>query len=355
MQRPASTSFPRVHYERGASLHAALERTADRVPERIAIRFGDDCYSFRDLDGLSSACARVLLERGVQTGTRVAIMASNRPEFAISLFAVLKLGCSLVTMSPAWKESELAHALDLTGPTHVIHDEPARELLASHFAPVHLVDLDAPGFLATVVDHSGERLDVRVDWPRTDSVLVFSSGTTGLPKAVRHTHETMGAAVVHWRSALGLTADDSFQVTTPPFHVLGLLNLLTAAAVGASVRLHPRFDVEALLSYVVRDRTTLEMAVAPVALAMAQHPDLERFDLSSLRFIVWGATPITESVAREVTERTGVRWMPGYGASEVPVISLNPVRRPDLWRLDARVSRCTTSRSASSTSTRGRS
>ena len=105
--------------------------------------------------------------------------------------------------------------------------------------------------------------------------------------------------------------------------------------VGAPVRLHPRFDVDALLGYVVRDRMNTEMAVAPIALAMAQHPDLERFDLSSLRYIVWGATPITESVAWEVTERTGVRWMPGYGASEVPVISLNPVRRPDLWRLDS--------------------
>ena len=174
-----------------------------------------------------------------------------------------------------------------------------------------------------------------VDWANTDAVLVFSSGTTGLPKAVRHTHRSLGAAVVHWRSALGLTADDSFQITTPPSHVLGLLNLVTAAAAGAAVRLHPRFDVDAMLGYVERDRTTLEMAVAPIALAMAQNPDLERHDLSSLRYIVWGATPITESVARQVTERTGVRWMPGYGASEVPVISLNPVRQPELWRLDS--------------------
>jgi hypothetical protein len=55
--------------------------------------------------------------------------------------------------------------------------------------------------------------------------------------------------------------------------------------------LHPRFDVDAMLGYVERDRTTLEMAVAPIALAMAQNPDLERHDLSSLRYIVWGATP----------------------------------------------------------------
>jgi long-chain acyl-CoA synthetase len=80
---------------------------------------------------------------------------------------------------------------------------------------------------------------------------------------------------------------------------------------------------------------TLEMAVAPIALAMANHPDLERYDLSSLRYIMWGATPVSEHVAKVVTERTGVRWLPAYGASEVPVIACNPVQDPRSWRLDS--------------------
>ena len=83
------------------------------------------------------------------------------------------------------------------------------------------------------------------------------------------------------------------------------------------------------------DRLTLEMAVAPIALAMANHPDLERYDLSSLRYIMWGATPVTPHVAERVTERTGVRWLPAYGASELPVIACNPVDQPDRWRLDS--------------------
>jgi acyl-CoA synthetase (AMP-forming)/AMP-acid ligase II len=77
------------------------------------------------------------------------------------------------------------------------------------------------------------------------------------------------------------------------------------------------------------------MAVAPIALAMANHHDLEGYDLSSLRYIMWGATPVSESVARVVTERTGVRWLPAYGASEVPVIACNPVDEPESWRLDS--------------------
>src|SRR5205085_687284 len=83
----------------------------------------------------------------------------------------------------------------------------------------------------------------------------------------------------------------------------------------------PRFDLDEVLRRIESERMTLEMAVAPIALAMANHPQLEAFDLSSLRYIMWGATPVTEAVARRVTERTGVQWLPAYGASELPVTS----------------------------------
>jgi acyl-CoA synthetase (AMP-forming)/AMP-acid ligase II len=168
-----------------------------------------------------------------------------------------------------------------------------------------------------------------------DAVFVFSSGTTDRPKAVRHTHRSIVLAIAHWRLALGLGHDDRFQVATPPSHILGLLNLLTAASAGATVRLHRRFDLDTELRAIQDDRMTLEMAVAPIALAMANHPDLESYDLSSLRYVMWGATPVTPAVAETVTARSGVRWLPAYGTSEVPVIAANPVADPDRWRLDS--------------------
>jgi acyl-CoA synthetase (AMP-forming)/AMP-acid ligase II len=152
---------------------------------------------------------------------------------------------------------------------------------------------------------------------------------------VRHTHRSIGHGTRHWVDGLGLGPDDRFQVATPPSHILGLLNLLAAAEAGATVRLHPRFDLDEVLGRIESDQVTLEMAVAPIALAIAGHPRLEELDLSSLRYIMWCATPVTDSVAHAVTERTGVRWMTAYGASELPVLACNPPHEPDRWRLDS--------------------
>jgi acyl-CoA synthetase (AMP-forming)/AMP-acid ligase II len=115
------------------------------------------------------------------------------------------------------------------------------------------------------------------------------------------------------------------QIMTPPSHILGLLNIATALDAGAWIRLHPRFDIDTMLRHVESDRITVEMAVAPIALALAAHPGLESYDLSSLRYVMWCATPVTQSVADAVTRRVGVRWITAYGASELPVITCCPI------------------------------
>jgi acyl-CoA synthetase (AMP-forming)/AMP-acid ligase II len=307
-------------------VHRGLARAAQRFGDRPALFADERRWSFRDLDRRSNTFARHLASRGVAARRRVALMASNRPEFAVAVHAISKLGAAAVLLSPAWKAREVDHALALTAPVHAIADGEALALLAGRLA---VTDLDGEA------SAGAEPLPEPAIGADDEVVLVFSSGTTGLPKAVRHTHRSLGHAIRHWVAALGLGPDDRFQVATPPSHILGLLNLLAAAEAGATVRLHRRFDLDEVLRRIASERMTLEMAVAPIALAMANHPRLEDYDLSSLRYIMWGATPVTPSVAERVTQRTGVRWLPAYGASEVPVIACNPVAEPSRWRLDS--------------------
>jgi acyl-CoA synthetase (AMP-forming)/AMP-acid ligase II len=319
------------------TIHEQLERAAERFGDKDAIWAGDERWSFRQLDQGSNALARHLEAQGVSPGSRVAVMTANRVEFIMAVHAASKLGAAAVLLSPAWKTGEVEHALRLTAPVHAVADGGAAGLLAQARGEAFVTDLDDPS--VDPFDYSrapvGSPLADEAGDANGDAILVFSSGTTGLPKAVRHTHRSMGSATAHWCTVLGLGPDDRFQVATPPSHILGLLNLLAAIAAGATVRLHRRFDLDEVLQRIASEKMTLEMAVAPIALALADHPGLEEYDLSSLRYIMWGATPVSESVAAVVTRRTGVRWLPAYGASEVPVIAANPVARPSEWRLDS--------------------
>jgi long-chain acyl-CoA synthetase len=283
------------------------ERGERDVADGAVLAFDRREYSRFELDALAGGMATVLAARGVRAGDRVALMSSTRPEFVVALHAIWRLGAAAVLLSPAWRSAEVQHALALTTPSHAVGDSA---VLAELMPMLHLDEPITAG-------------DPRCNAPAADSdaVLAFSSGTTGMPKAVRHTHSGLAAAVRQWRAALGLSAADRLQVTTPPSHILGLLNIMTVLDAGAWVRLHPRFDVETMLRHIESDRITIEMTVAPIALALAAHPRLETYDLSSLRYLMWCATPVTVSVAEDVTRRTGVGWVTAYGATELVVIA----------------------------------
>ncbi len=318
-----------------ARLSGGLEAAAARFAGAAAILAGPASWTYADLDAQSNALAHHLASQGVAPGQRVAVMMGNRVEFVVAVHGVSKLGAAAVLLSPAWKALEVAHATAITGVRFAVADHRTKSLLLEQLPAERILDVDDRlAWDGAVASGRGAPPAAPLSGA-AEAVLVFSSGTTGFPKAVRHTHASLTQASKHWCEALGLGADDRFQVATPPSHILGLLNLLAAAEAGATVRLHPRFDLDTVLRHIAAERMTLEMAVAPIALAIANHPVVEQYDLSSLRYFMWGATPVTASIAKRVTARTGVRWLCGYGASEVPVLAVNPVRRPDRWRLDS--------------------
>lgn len=284
------------------------------MPDPVVLAFEERTYRRSELDALINGLAATLAERGVRAGHRVALMSSNRPEFVVALYAVWQLGASVVLISPAWKRAEVAAALALTEPQHGVGDQP----VLAELMPMWHLDTPITAVAAAAADSAPAA--------ESEAVLVFSSGTTGLPKAVRHTHGSFRAAVRHWGAVLALGPEDRLQIVTPPSHILGLLNIVTVLETGGWLRLHRRFDIDAMLRHIESDRITVEMAVAPIALAIASHPDLESFDLSTLRYLMWCATPVTVSVAETVTRRTGAGWTTAYGASELPVLSCNDLR-----------------------------
>src|SRR6478672_13827782 len=110
-------------------MHHGLERAADQFGHRDAVLFGDERWSFAELEARSNAFARHLAAQGVHAGDRVAMMLTNRPEYVVVLNGISKLGAAAVSFSPAWKAFEVDHALDLTEPVHAVADADGAALL----------------------------------------------------------------------------------------------------------------------------------------------------------------------------------------------------------------------------------
>lgn len=319
--------------------HHFIEDAATTFPERTALLFEDERYTFGEMNGASNALADALYGMGIRPEMRVALCMSNRPEWIVSFFALSKLGASIVLFSIAWKESEIRHALALTEPDAVLADGASVALLEQVGRPEIAVSIEENAgwsqFWPLLHSGSGTRDNALDGDLRTrELVLGFSSGTTGKPKAVRHSHHTMVVSAIQWAAALNMSDSDSIQAYTPLAHILGILNIASAASSGMKVRLFPRFDLERALRSIEEDRITIGIGMAPIATAMANLPDLETYDLSSLRYFSWSSTPVNETIAHRFTERTGVQWLTAYGATESPHLCSNPVLSPHLWRLD---------------------
>jgi len=320
-----------------------LDRTASRSPERVGLLAGDLELTYGEIRAASDAMARGLHAQGVRPGDRVALCLGTQPEWVFAFFALCRLRASAVLMPSAWRSTEIRHAFTLTGPRAVVASRELAEFVDGIDRPEIAVVTgpgeERPGWTEMASLLSGDFADVpeevhAIDPTDREIALPFSSGTTGMPKAVRHTHRSLVVATEQWRASLDIGPQDRLQALTPLAHILGIVNIGATFIGEAAIRLFPKFSTRAMVESFQADRITIGMAVAPIAAALADMPDLEDFDLSSLRYLNWSATPVNRDIAARVTERTGVHWAPAYGTTEVPIIAVNPVTAGDA-RLDS--------------------
>ncbi|CAN5273932.1 AMP-binding protein [soil metagenome] len=316
-----------------------LEEAAAEDGAKTALTFEGRAYSYAELEGRANAVASQLRESGLGPGQRAAVILTNRPEWIIAMQAVIKTGAAVVAPMATGTISELTHVLDLTQPAVVIAESMNTAVLSSYSTTALRITIDdaSDGFSSwTDVFASSSDEKVQVEVPEdAEAFLLMSSGTTGLPKAVRHSHESVEAMVHNWRWQAGMVSTDRVQFFFPACTVFGMSTILAAFGQRAEISFFRRFNLEVMLNDVQDSKITIGMASAPIAVSMASLPDLEKYDLSSLRYLVWGSTPISKDVAETVTARSGVKWLHAYGMTEAGSLATNPVSEPERWRLDS--------------------
>src|SRR3990170_4432874 len=286
------------------SLTGLLAPSAERFRDKPA---------FISLDGrmdtfghVWEACRRLgrfLQDQGLAKGDRVAILSANAPEYFVAFYGALFAGGVVTTLNPLYKDREVLHHLK------------------------HVYAIEDVWTLAGESPPEPKPLKLN---PREDlAALPYSSGTTGLPKGVMLTHYNLTSNVRQLLST-GLTSGYSVLLDFLPFyHIYGMIVLMASGfAMGASQVVMPRFDPALCLDLVQRYKVTNLFAVPPALLALAHFPETDKYDLSSLQFIMSGAAPLPLEVAHASARALGCTVLQGYGLTETsPVTNVNPLNR----------------------------
>ena len=313
-------------------LSSFVEAAARRYPDRTALTDpGGRAYTYSQLWTASGRLARLLQDKGVAKGSVVGIFAPNCIEYPVVMHGILRAGGVATTLNPLYREREVELQLADAGAIAVFAPAASRNLVEEARANLpnlrHVFAIDS---LDEMIEGlPAEPAPVQIN-PREDlAVLPYSSGTTGLPKGVMLTHFNL-TTNIRQLLASGLISSYSKLLDFLPFyHIYGMTVLMNGGlTAGATQIVLPRFDPELCLSLVQEHRLTDLYLVPPAALALANLPNPERFDTSSLRYMLSGAAPLPPEVGARVSRALGARILQGYGLTEAsPLTNANPLDR----------------------------
>jgi acyl-CoA synthetase (AMP-forming)/AMP-acid ligase II len=322
-----------------------LGSNTDR-PDAVALIDGmrGDQLTYGQLAGYVDRVAAALHERGLRKGDVVAIFSPNTAWYPVVFHGIAKAGLASSPINSLYTPDEIAFQLRDSGAKMLVTVSPFldRALAAVAQAPVdEVVVMDGAEGHPSLLDLLGSRApSVQVDIdPAEDLVtLPYSSGTTGLPKGVMLTHRNLVANVSQSRPLVELVeGDERIIAVLPFFHIYGLTVLMNQGLQwGGTVVTLPRFDLEQFLRTIQDQKITRAFVAPPIVLALAKHPMVDQFDLSSLRSITSGAAPLDEALAQAAQDRLrkgaadGVVVAQGYGMTELSPVSHTT---PDATRL----------------------
>ena len=302
-----------VFKSREKSIFNLLRNTTANAPDREYVADGERRLTYREHMDAVGNLARILREEyGVRPGHRVGIFAANSLDWIIAFWATLATGAIATTMNSYWSPPEALAGLELTTPTVVVTDDRRRAILESAGIDIPVLQLDAPLYQRITSEGGAEPAvpHAREDDP---AILLFTSGTTGKPKAVVHSH----------RAVIGITACATFntlltmgafptEIPPPPrvltaapfFHLSGLYGgIVIYSAYGALLVVRPgRFDEEQTLKAIESEGITHWAPLGSAGPRVAAYRKRSQFDLSSLQMVSLGGAPMTPAVKHVLYE-----------------------------------------------------
>ncbi|OQX59393.1 long-chain fatty acid--CoA ligase [candidate division KSB1 bacterium 4484_219] len=359
------------HYEEGVPhtleypqkiLSVLLQEVAEKHGEKPAIFFFGRILTFDQLNCLIDRFAAILHHLGIGKGDRVAIVLPNLPQYPIVHYAIMRLGAVIVPVNPLYVERELKYQLNDSGAKaaivlnlvyprlKAIRAETSLENIIVTSVKDYLPPLlkllyrfkeRKKGTVARVKKEPGVHFFMELMKQKLPSapevkvsvndvaMFLYTGGTTGVSKGTVLTHENLVANAFQTRSWVSDIRDGEEVILSvlPFFHSYGMTTCMHLSLVCHSkALLVPRFDTRQVLKLVQKHRVTIFPGVPTMYIAINNYPDVNKYDLSSIRACISGGAALPVEVQRQFERLTGGRLVEGYGLSEAsPVTHANPL------------------------------
>lgn len=333
-----------------------FEDTASRKPQAAAVHYFDSTITYKELNSMADSLAAGLSDMGVRKGDRVALDLQNVPQFLISQYAAWKLGAIVVPLNPMHRGKELEFLLDDSGAKTVIAMESTtyqlvKEVVAN--TPVEKIittsEVDflpagqpLPAMLKAfrkkkpaetidfleLIDNYKQQKATRAKVSSDDVAhLIYTSGTTGPSKGAMNTHGNIAFNARVYEVCCNLGASDVVLGVAPLCHVTGTIaHLAIASLIGVPVIINYRFDPAEVLRLIEKWRATFTVASVTVFIALLDHPDLKRRDLSSFNKVFSAGAPVPAGVVDRFEQTAGIYLHNLYGLTETTSPShMNPL------------------------------
>ncbi|MCH9672713.1 MAG: long-chain-fatty-acid--CoA ligase [Gammaproteobacteria bacterium] len=286
-------------------------------------------FTYAECNGRANQIARAVQDKGISKGDRVALLAMNGPEFVETFFGLAKLGVVVVPLNWRLVAHELAYILKNSGASMLIYsgefkqsvanlyDMPPGETNISHW--VEIGDAQTRHIFAEPYEEllSAQHADELPINASDDDLLfiMYTSGTTGLPKGAVHTHKTMLWAILTFSAGAELRFRDRYALALPLFHVGALLPLMVNVYCGITNVLLRQFNAQVMWETIEHERITVTLAVPSMLNFMLEVPNVQNYDYSSLRWAISGATPVPVTLIERFAE-IGIEIHQAYGLTE---------------------------------------
>jgi fatty-acyl-CoA synthase len=307
------------------------------IEEGGSLAYGDAWGDIERIAGYLKVALRI------ERGARVMMFMQNSRAFLLAYFAILRIGGVVVPVNPMNRRGELAHYLedaqveaafcDGTNIPELLNCSNSNSLRAIIVSGLEATSTDASTSQRIVnleeVLRSAHVPDELPQNPDDLALILYSSGTTGVPKGCMHTHRSLMASagiVATWQ--LIYPGSVTFAAL-PWFHITGMQNLLNAPIhAGATIVLQRRWEREAAAAMIARHRVTHWTAMPTMVIDFLASPRFKEYDLRSVRRIGGGGAAMPEAVGRQLFDATGLSFLEGYGLSETAHALGNPPHRP---------------------------